>query len=704
MPPTDYGVGRLDWLRLQYTDRTGIPGSDEPATYTGSMDNTMAMFQAGAADYTIRETTAVPGYNAGTDKINSFSLEGKAACSCHTCAQPRSGAGIGGTSTCGPEVLDCNPDVNNNDGCYSSVFGACNCGTGVASFGIKGDGVTGYGAFYGAALAVSGDIYMTPYDAPYVGVFNPKKKQFSRIDMRRRYRNAKFSGAVSRPRSWTDDQGVTHSLGQIFFAPHNHPKVGMVDVETNTYVESDVTASGGNGRYVGGVYVPENDKIYFIPQGVQNIGVVDCSTINMNNVIITGGTFSAFSTIPISSDTTYRYGTGILAPNNKIYMLPQNFAVGVFTYSTSAFETIAVPNGADNSYLGGALAPNGKIYVSPKNANNIGVIDPTTNSWSTIDISGLITSTNKFMNCALSTNGKIYFAPRNSENFGVLDPSTNTFSISEVRFHTGTEDKKFYETVAGADGNIYGIPGTQPRILILIPGNRNPAYIMKSGVLPMYSSSRRRSDRTLVTFTGGSNLNLVNSKAKVVTFSGTCADSPAGGTSEAEINTPPVYMSEFTEGYSFYSSFAFTTGGNYKLCYQNGDSAYTEVSGTTVIAGDATTLVAYGVTWTTHADKTSPGYACGDSTVHSTLNAAKIKCLQFGPLNCKSVTCNSAGDECILRASDSLSVSSASENTYTSSFGKLRLPNSPEAYSKQQNLRHVRFSSSHPCQSHTHGF
>ena len=75
--------------------------------------------------------------------------------------------------------------------------------------------------------------------------------------------------------------------------------------------------------------------------------------------------------------------------------------------------------------------------------------------------------------------------------------------------------------------------------------------------------------------------------------------------------------------------------------------------------------------WTTHVDKVSADYACSGHNTTYSLADAKAKCLEFGPEDCKAVTCSSGG-ECTVRASDStsLSVSSSSETTYTMDCGK----------------------------------
>ena len=66
------------------------------------------------------------------------------------------------------------------------------------------------------------------------------------------------------------------------------------------------------------------------------------------------------------------------------------------------------------------LGPNGLIYFVPAYANNIGVLNPASGSFATIDISGTINSDSKYWGGVLGPNGIIYFVPVNADNIGKL--------------------------------------------------------------------------------------------------------------------------------------------------------------------------------------------------------------------------------------------------------------------------------------------
>ena len=63
---------------------------------------------------------------------------------------------------------------------------------------------------------------------------------------------------------------------------------------------------------------------------------------------------------------------------------------------------------SDNKYRGGVLGPNGMIYCIPHVANSIGVFDPSTKIFSTIDVSAIIgTGSSKYGGGVVAGNGKI---------------------------------------------------------------------------------------------------------------------------------------------------------------------------------------------------------------------------------------------------------------------------------------------------------
>jgi len=71
--------------------------------------------------------------------------------------------------------------------------------------------------------------------------------------------------------------------------------------------------------------------------------------------------------------------------------------IGVLNPASGSFTTINIFNTNIYKYHGGVLGPNGKIYFVPAKEDNIGVLNPASGSFTTIDISSTISGWNKYL-------------------------------------------------------------------------------------------------------------------------------------------------------------------------------------------------------------------------------------------------------------------------------------------------------------------
>ena len=215
-------------------------------------------------------------------------------------------------------------------------------------------------------------------------------------------------------------------------------------------------------------------RIYFSPHNAANIGVLRHMETN-----------PTFYNIDISSfvgvQASARFGGGVLAPNGCIYYIPRDGYVGVGVLDTTwqqvgnagygeRFSMINVEVlGTDSvgKYYGGVLAPNGKIYCVPETTNTVGVINTETNTFYAVDISGTETGASKYREGALGPNGIIYFVPYNSDNLGMFDPSTETFSVLSVASIIDT-DNKYGGASFASNGALYMAPWDGTKILKVI--------------------------------------------------------------------------------------------------------------------------------------------------------------------------------------------------------------------------------------------
>ena len=166
----------------------------------------------------------------------------------------------------------------------------------------------------------------------------------------------------------------------------------------------------------------------------------------------------------------------MLAPNGKIYMAPNNAnSIGVLDPSSDQFSTIDISSDISSvlqpKYFSGVLGADGKIYFVPYNANNIGVFDPSTDYFSTFDISAIISSGQKYAGGALAADGIIYFAPDGDTEIGAFDPARRSFtrlSIPAIPLNPQNGGLRFDGAVAGPNGHsIYFIPRNSEVIGVL---------------------------------------------------------------------------------------------------------------------------------------------------------------------------------------------------------------------------------------------
>jgi streptogramin lyase len=174
----------------------------------------------------------------------------------------------------------------------------------------------------------------------------------------------------------------------------------------------------------------------------------------------------------------------VLAPNGNIYFMPASstrvLVLNPNTNSLSLLPTPVLPQlGSGLKYFGGVLAPNGKIYGIPDQANvdSVLIIDPKTNTIDTNTITGIATINNYsgWKGAVLHPNGKIYCVPYTARRVLVIDPQTNTvdkYFITDLWNvpNNGDEFHRWHGGVLAPNGKIYCIPlHFNPRVLIIDP-------------------------------------------------------------------------------------------------------------------------------------------------------------------------------------------------------------------------------------------
>jgi hypothetical protein len=166
-----------------------------------------------------------------------------------------------------------------------------------------------------------------------------------------------------------------------------------------------------------------------------------------------------------------KYCGGVLAPNGNIYCIPFNADnVGIINPITNTFSTIPIPSvliGKTLKCQGGAIASNGKIYCADANAQTILVINTNNNTTYTI---GSSAGAYAWLGAVRATNGFIWLIPCNSWYPQYINPATD--EIVPVAFPPYLPDNaKFAGGVLAPNGRIYCIPLARRNFLVIDTSN-----------------------------------------------------------------------------------------------------------------------------------------------------------------------------------------------------------------------------------------
>jgi hypothetical protein len=133
--------------------------------------------------------------------------------------------------------------------------------------------------------------------------------------------------------------------------------------------------------------------------------------------------YSNLSTGPKGSTD---YGGSVLLPDGRVLFVPSNASnVGIFNPSTGIFSTIqpAGLSAVAGKFRSGVLLPSGNVVFIPWNSSNVGMYDPFNSVYSNIQV-GAQPGSGTFQGGVLSPTGNVVMVPRNSANIGIFNPTT----------------------------------------------------------------------------------------------------------------------------------------------------------------------------------------------------------------------------------------------------------------------------------------
>ena len=283
-----------------------------------------------------------------------------------------------------------------------------------------GLGTDGYKYIGGGALHPNGNIYVPPAGNPAnsvnVGVFTPSGS------------SGTFTTIASTSNAVTDafeGGAVLAPNGMIYFVPQGSAYIGRID-GNGTFTSNSVSGTVPTGNKYGGAALGPNGLIYCIPGGIgRNVGVIDP----------VANTYSSNYVTMVNTVVDYAFFGVVLAPNGKIYCIPRNSTtVGIIDPVANTFTngpalssaTNAAGSGVGNdAYWGGCLGPDGNIYCAPVTANNILVINPTTNTVSYLS-TGFTSPL--YRGIIMAPNGKLYMKSAGNGPVGTRSVATISFT------------------------------------------------------------------------------------------------------------------------------------------------------------------------------------------------------------------------------------------------------------------------------------
>ena len=277
--------------------------------------------------------------------------------------------------------------------------------------------------------------------------------------------------------------GVLHPNGKIYmFAQASY----VIILDPESAAQSTVTLLAGRGLGIAaaeGVALAPNGRIYGFDQGIAS----------GTSVVVFDPSNNSSTTIGFPG-LNLDHEAGILAPNGKIYCIPADDATAVMRIDPDAMTVTTLGNmliggipsgGTKQNYQGGALAPNGKIYCVPDGATALVIIDPATDTITQKTYVNLIPNINRG-NPRLAPNGKIYaFSGSTTASHVIIDPINDTVTTINVQ---SPSTASFFTGILAPNGKFYfiltGSATVNSHFIIFDPETNTQSTFFSSSISP----------------------------------------------------------------------------------------------------------------------------------------------------------------------------------------------------------------------------
>ena len=268
---------------------------------------------------------------------------------------------------------------------------------------------------------------------------------------------------------------------KIYCAPRDATDMLVVDTTAGTATRETYGATlTGTGKWRQTLVI--GTKVYGIPGDSADFLVLD--TVAGTATRETYGTYEFRQ--PLNMMPGGLKWAGAFALKGKIYGVPCGGVQAGQDMLVLDTTTTPTPTGyytdlrayiptTTTKWFGGVLHPNGKIYCAPASAQDLLVIDTTTQTAIRRTYAGvtLDATPQKYAGGCLGGDGKIYFVPRSTEaTVLVVDPATETAIQTDFGLPLGTgavEEQKWIGASVGLNGKIYCIPFLGDKVMVIDP-------------------------------------------------------------------------------------------------------------------------------------------------------------------------------------------------------------------------------------------
>ncbi len=246
---------------------------------------------------------------------------------------------------------------------------------------------------------------------------------------------------------------------------------------------------------------------------------------------------ASIAEFPVLTASSSPYGIAAGPDGNLWFTESQANQIGMINPTTHAVSEFSIPS-ANSGPLGIAAGPDGNLWFTENQANQIGMINPTTHAISAFSIP---TANSGPAEIAAGPDGNLWFTENQANQIGMINPTTH--AITEFAIPTASSEP--LGIAAGPDGNIWFTESNGNKI-----GTINPTL----HTITEYAIPQGSSEPTEITAGPNGNMWFVESGSNAIGQMNTSSHAvsvvsiPTGTSASYGITAGPDGNIWFTEG------------------------------------------------------------------------------------------------------------------------------------------------------------